>query len=92
MQFSRLTLEEIPQIGNFLRSVWTAKYGEMGFQNFDENYLKWILGGPHKDRNFLLGGKIQNKLVTYCSFLFKLQKLMSYSFLALRAGGCRRDE
>lgn len=69
VQFSRLTLGEIPQIGNFLMSVWTAKYGEMGFQNFDENYLKWILGGPHKDRNFLLGGKIQNELMTYCSFL-----------------------
>jgi hypothetical protein len=71
VKFSRLSLEEIPQISNLLMSVWPAKYGPMRFPKYDEDYLNWIFGGPNKERHILFGGKIQNDLVTYCSFLYR---------------------
>ena len=71
VQFSRLTLEDIGQIRNLLLSVWRANYGKIGFPKFEEDYLEWIFGGPHKDRHILFGGKIQNELVAYHSLLYR---------------------
>jgi hypothetical protein len=71
VRFSRLSIENIPQIGRLLMSVWPAKYGRMGFPNFREDYLHWVFGGPNSDKHILLGGKIDDELVAYLSFLYR---------------------
>jgi len=69
--FSRLSIENIPQISRLLMAVWPGNYGRMGFPNFREDYLRWVFGGPNGDKHILLGGKIDDELVAYLSFLYR---------------------
>jgi len=71
VQFSQLSFDNISEISNFLRSVWSEGYGRMGSPDLSEDYLHWVLGGPNKSKNLLFGGKINNELVAYQSFLFR---------------------
>jgi GNAT superfamily N-acetyltransferase len=71
VEFSRLSFDDISEISTFLRSVWSKGYGRMGSPDLSEDYLHWVLGGPDKSRNLLFGGRINNELVAYQSFLFR---------------------
>lgn len=71
VQFSQLSLDDIPEISRFLLSVWPEWYGPMGSPNLSEDYLQWVLGGPNKCRNLLFGGRINNELIAYQSFLYR---------------------
>jgi len=71
VQFSQLGLDDIPEISKFLLSVWSEGYGRMGSPDLREDYLQWVLGGPNKNKNLLFGGRINNELVAYQSFLYR---------------------
>ena len=71
VEFSQLSFGDISEISTFLRSVWSKGYGRMGSPDFSEDYLRWVLGGPNKSKNLLFGGRINNELVAYQSFLFR---------------------
>lgn len=71
VQFSQLSYDDISEISEFLRSVWSEGYGRMGSPDLNEGYLRWVLGGPNKSKNLLFGGRISNELVAYQSFLFR---------------------
>jgi hypothetical protein len=71
VEFSQLSFHNISEISTFLRSVWSKGYGRMGSPDFSEDYLHWVLGGPNKSKNLLFGGRINNELVAYQSFLFR---------------------
>jgi hypothetical protein len=71
VQFSRLRFDDLPEISEFLRSVWSEGYGRTGSPDLNEGYLHWVLGGPNQCKNLLFGGRINNKLVAYQSFLFR---------------------
>lgn len=69
IHFSKLTVDDIPEISVFLNSIWSQYYGKTGSPVFSEDYLQWVLGGPYKDKNLLFGARIDNELVAYQSFL-----------------------
>ncbi|HUL22607.1 MAG TPA: hypothetical protein VLZ10_14220 [Thermodesulfobacteriota bacterium] len=71
VQFSLLHLDDISEISQFLRSVWSEGYGSMGAPDLTEDYLRWVLGGPNKSKNLLFGGRINDELVAYQSFLVR---------------------
>jgi hypothetical protein len=71
MQFSRLSFEDIPLISKLLMSTWPQNYGKVGSPVFSKDHLEWILGGPNKSKNVLVGGKIDDELVAYQTFLFR---------------------
>jgi len=73
MNFSKLTLENISQIGNLLMSVYSLpeNFGTIGCPVFSEDYLHWIFGGPNKDKHILVGAMMNDELVAYQSFLYR---------------------
>lgn len=71
IQFLRLSSEDIPLIGKLLMSTWPQDYGKVGSPVFSKDYLEWILGGPNKSKNVLVGCKIDGELVAYQTFLFR---------------------
>jgi hypothetical protein len=71
VQFSRLSSDDLPEISEFLRSVWSEGYGRMGSPDLSKDYLHWVLGGPNQSKNLLFGGRINKELVAYQSFLFR---------------------
>jgi hypothetical protein len=71
IQFSRLNFEDIPLISRLLMSTWPQNYGKVGSPVFSKDYLEWIFGGPNKSKNVLVGGKIDDELVAYQTFLFR---------------------
>ncbi len=71
VQFSRLNFEDIPLISRFLMSTWPQNYGKVGSPVFSKDYLEWIFGGPNKSKNVLVGGKVDDELVAYQTFLFR---------------------
>ena len=71
IQFLRMSSEDIPMIGKLLMSTWPEDYGKVGSPVFSKDYLEWILGGPNKSKNVLVGGKIDDELVAYQTFLFR---------------------
>jgi len=73
MNFSKLTLENISQIGNLLMSVYSLSenFGTIGCPVFSEDYLHWIFGGPNKDKHILVGAMMNDELVAYQSFLYR---------------------
>jgi N-acetylglutamate synthase-like GNAT family acetyltransferase len=75
VNFLRLSYEEIPLISNFLIAVWSENYGRNAFPYFKEDYLRWVLGGPNKDRHILMGGKINNQLIAYQTLLYRTVSL-----------------
>ncbi len=71
IQFLRLSFEDIPLISKLLMSTWPQDYGKVGSPVFSKDYLEWILGGPNKSRNVLVGCKVDGELVAYQTFLFR---------------------
>ena len=71
IQFVRLSSEDIPSISKLLMSTWPQEYGKVGSPVFSKDYLEWILGGPNKSKNVLVGCKIEDELVAYQTFLFR---------------------
>jgi len=71
VKFSRLSVDDIPEISRFLLSVWSEGYGPMGSPNLTEEYLQWVLGGPNGTKNLLFGGRINGELMAYQSFLYR---------------------
>jgi hypothetical protein len=71
IQFLRMSSEDIPMIGKLLMSTWPEDYGKVGSPVFSKDYLEWILGGPNKSKNVLVGCKIDGELVAYQTFLFR---------------------
>ena len=71
VQFSRLTADAIPQISTFLNSIWSQHYGKTGSPVFHPDYLRWVLGGPNKDKNILYGAIINNEMVAYQSLIYR---------------------
>jgi hypothetical protein len=69
--FKRFTLEDIPIISRFLNSTWSQHYSKMGSPVFTEDYLSWVLGGPHKEKNHLFGAVINGELIAYQSFIYR---------------------
>jgi hypothetical protein len=71
IQFSRLSFEDMPLISKLLMSTWPQNYGKVGSPVFSKDYLEWIWGGSNKSKNVLVGGKIDDELVAYQTFLFR---------------------
>jgi hypothetical protein len=71
INFSRLTLEDLPEVNKLLMSVWPKYYGKTGCPVYSDEYLRWVLGGPNSNRHILFGGRINDELVAYQSFLFR---------------------
>jgi len=69
--FSKLTYDDIPEISKLLVMVWPLLYGAVGHPHFNVDYLRWIYGGPNKNKHMMIGARINNTLIAYQSFLFR---------------------
>src|SRR5208337_4305541 len=71
LEFSTLTFADMPQISKLLVTVWPILYGAVGHPLFDENYLRWIYGGPNSKKHVMIGAWRNDELIAYQSFLYR---------------------
>jgi len=75
MKYCRLSYEDVPLISSYLIAMWSKNYGSNAFPYFKEDYLKWVLGGPNKDRHVLVGAKVNDQLIAYQTLLYRTVSL-----------------
>jgi len=70
-KFSKFSYDDIPQISNLLVTIWPILYGAVGHPLFSEDYLRWIYGGPNKEKHVMVGAWLNHDLIAYQSFLYR---------------------